>query len=71
MIRSKFLHFTIVILCTIILSMRGMAQISPGDLATVHAHLEGMANCTLCHTLGAKVSNENALIVTKKSKTIG
>ena len=48
--------------------MRGMAQISPGDLATVHAHLEGMANCTLCHTLGAKVSNEKCLDCHKEIK---
>ena len=33
------------------------AQISPGDLAEPHAHLEGMTNCTLCHVLGDKVSN--------------
>lgn len=68
MIRSKFLHLTIIILCTIMLSMRGMAQISPGDLAKVHAHLEGMANCTLCHTLGAKVSNEKCLDCHKEIK---
>ena len=38
-----------------------MAQISPGDLAEVHAHLEGMSNCTLCHTLGDKVTNDKCL----------
>lgn len=37
------------------------SQISPGELAKVHAHLEGMSNCTKCHTLGAKVSNEKCL----------
>lgn len=37
------------------------AQISPGELAEVHKHLEGMANCTQCHTLGDKVSNEKCL----------
>jgi hypothetical protein len=46
-----------------------MGQISPGDLAKVHAHLEGMANCTLCHTLGAKVSNEKCLDCHKEIKT--
>lgn len=38
------------------------AQISPGELAKVHSHLEGMSNCTQCHTLGAKVSNSKCLI---------
>jgi len=37
------------------------AQISPGDLAEVHSHLEGISNCTKCHTLGAKVTNDNCL----------
>jgi hypothetical protein len=37
------------------------AQISPGDLSEPHSALEGMSNCTQCHTLGAKVSNEKCL----------
>jgi len=38
-----------------------IAQISPGKLVSVHAHLEGISNCTQCHTLGSKVSNEKCL----------
>jgi hypothetical protein len=37
------------------------AQISPGELATPHAHLEGISNCTQCHVLGSKVSSEKCL----------
>ena len=37
------------------------AQISPGELAKVHSHLEGMSNCTKCHILGEKVSNSKCL----------
>ena len=37
------------------------SQISPGDLAKVHAHLEGMSNCTKCHTMGSKISNDKCL----------
>jgi len=37
------------------------AQISPGDLSNPHAHLEGLSNCTQCHVLGEKVSNEKCL----------
>ncbi len=36
-------------------------QISPGDLSEPHAHLKGLSNCTKCHTLGEKVSNEKCL----------
>lgn len=44
-----------------ILSFSAHAQISPGQLAKVHSHLEGISNCTKCHTLGDKVSNEKCL----------
>lgn len=37
------------------------AQISPGPLATVHSHLEGLTNCTKCHDLGNKVTNAKCL----------
>ncbi|NCA75908.1 MAG: 4Fe-4S dicluster domain-containing protein [Alphaproteobacteria bacterium] len=36
-------------------------QISPGKLAAVHTHLEGLSNCTQCHTLGDKVTNAKCL----------
>lgn len=45
----------------IVLNSRVLAQISPGDLASVHSDLEGMSNCTHCHTLGDKVSDEKCL----------
>jgi nitrate/TMAO reductase-like tetraheme cytochrome c subunit len=38
-----------------------LCQISPGELAKVHSHLEGMSNCTQCHILGEKVSNKKCL----------
>ncbi len=38
-----------------------IAQISPGPLAEVHADLEGMSNCTRCHTIGEKVENAKCL----------
>lgn len=37
------------------------AQLSPGDLSAVHAHLEGISNCTKCHILGEKVSGKKCL----------
>ena len=41
---------------------RVTAQISPGDLSGPHSHLEGLSNCTQCHVLGNKVSNEKCLV---------
>lgn len=49
------------ILLVIIFTGQLDAQISPGDLAEAHANLEGMSNCTQCHILGEKVSNEKCL----------
>jgi len=37
------------------------AQLSPGELAEPHKHLEGISNCTKCHVLRQKVSNEKCL----------
>jgi hypothetical protein len=49
------------LLIPLILGCPLFAQISPGDLAEPHSALEGMSNCTQCHTLGAKISNEKCL----------
>ncbi len=38
-----------------------LGQISPGELSKVHSNLEGMSNCTKCHVLGEKVSNQKCL----------
>lgn len=37
------------------------AQLSPGDLSAPHSYLEGLSNCTQCHVLGNKVSDEKCL----------
>lgn len=46
---------------TVILTGSAMAQISPGPLAGVHSHLEGLSNCTKCHELGNQVTNARCL----------
>ncbi len=38
-----------------------VAQLSPGDLTSAHAELEGIRNCTQCHTIGQKVENSKCL----------
>ena len=40
---------------------RTFAQISPGELSSAHAQLEGVGNCTQCHALGRAVPNDNCL----------
>ncbi len=64
--RLNFLYITF--LSTIFLSNL-QAQLSPGDLAAAHAHLEGISNCTQCHILGEKVSNDKCLACHKEIKT--
>jgi len=58
---SRLLKGLLIILTTCINLMSLQAQISPGDLSNAHAHLEGISNCTQCHVLGEKVSNEKCL----------
>ena len=55
--KSVYLHIIIILSCTQI----GLAQISPGELTTAHAKLEGMSNCTQCHELGSKVTDQKCL----------
>jgi len=65
----------LMVLFNLALNYNSFSQISPGELAKVHSQLEGMSNCTKCHTIGAKVSNDKCLachteikerIITKK-----
>lgn len=37
------------------------AQLSPGELARVHAHLEGLSNCTQCHQLGEHIDGAKCM----------
>ena len=52
---------TVTILLMILSVINLTAQISPGDLSEPHSNLEGISNCTQCHLLGNKVSNEKCL----------
>jgi len=44
------------------------AQISPGELSKSHANLEGVTNCTQCHSVGNKVTREKCLACHKDIK---
>ncbi|MFC2115873.1 cytochrome c3 family protein [Bacteroidota bacterium] len=52
---------TVITVIFIMLAVPVFAQISPGKLSESHAHLEGLSNCTKCHLLGEKASNEKCL----------
>ncbi len=57
----KYGVLTGIILVLSVLILPLSAQISPGELSKPHAHLKGLSNCTKCHILGEKVSNEKCL----------
>lgn len=60
MIKAK--HIVISVIFLIASTGENFSQISPGELSKAHAHLEGMSNCTQCHSLGSKVSNDKCLV---------
>lgn len=51
----------ILVLTLWMLGPYAFSQISPGDLIQGHADIEGVFNCTKCHDLGEKVSNNKCL----------
>lgn len=57
----KLFRLSFILFGTLILNPGVFAQISPGELAEPHAHLEGISNCTKCHELGEKVSDAKCL----------
>lgn len=46
------------------------AQFSPGKLTQAHADLEGMSNCTQCHTLGKEIDDNKCLACHEEIKTM-
>jgi hypothetical protein len=44
-----------------VLSVSLFGQISPGELSNAHKNLEGIDNCTKCHTIGRAISDDNCL----------
>ncbi|MCK5470400.1 MAG: cytochrome c family protein [Cyclobacteriaceae bacterium] len=64
--RSNLLHITVLFF---FVAINANAQISPGDLSNAHAELEGIMNCTECHILGGKISNDKCLDCHKELKS--
>lgn len=55
---------------SLFISVVAYCQLSPGDLSKAHVEMEGMSNCTLCHDLGKKVSNNKCLECHKEIKSL-
>ena len=58
---SAGLFFLVAAILVLFNTSNTYAQLSPGDLTKAHANLEGLSNCTKCHELGDKVTNEKCL----------
>jgi hypothetical protein len=59
--KNKTLKICTLILLILLCGTNLNAQLSPGVLSNVHSNLEGLSNCTQCHVLGDKVTNEKCL----------
>jgi len=51
----------VIVVLSLVCSAAARAQISPGELSSPHASLEGIGNCTRCHALGKEVANDRCL----------
>ncbi|MDA3929183.1 MAG: hypothetical protein PF541_09500 [Prolixibacteraceae bacterium] len=51
----------LILLLIFIFQARSYGQISPGDLTSAHANLEGMSKCVNCHVLRENVTDEKCL----------
>jgi len=56
--KSVFLN---ILLLSFLFLVKGYGQLSPGKLTSAHSELEGIRNCTQCHDLGNKVTDQKCL----------
>jgi len=59
--RRYLIHACLIILIYSIFNLNLYGQLSPGDLSSVHADLEGLKNCTQCHDAAEKISSSKCL----------
>ncbi len=62
----KLIKIIVVVFALIFIGSKCYAQISPGELSNGHSKLEGVSNCTQCHDLGNKVTNNKCLTCHKE-----
>lgn len=66
--RLRIIALVCILIALALISAFG--QISPGDLTTAHADLEGMSKCVQCHELGKHVTNAKCLDCHKEINTL-
>ena len=54
-------HILHIVILSLVIAINLQAQLSPGKLIQGHADLEGLFNCTQCHTLGNKIDDNKCL----------
>ena len=64
--KIRFIFLTFILSNIFVFS--SFAQFSPGVLSRGHANLEGVENCTKCHSVGNKVVREKCLDCHKEIK---
>jgi hypothetical protein len=61
MLNNKIIKTICLVLTGLFTGITLYGQLSPGDLSNFHSSLEGISNCTQCHVLGNKVSDNKCL----------
>ena len=64
----KIKIFLLTLLLSYLTVISSFAQFSPGQLSKGHANLEGVENCTKCHSVGNKVLRDKCLECHKEIK---
>jgi hypothetical protein len=62
-------NYSIILLFLFTCAGTALGQISPGELSAPHANLEGVENCTKCHSVGKAISDDNCLSCHGEIKT--
>ncbi len=68
--KSNKICWYILVFVLLLLNAPVFAQLSPGDLTNAHSKLEGISNCTSCHELGEKITNDKCLDCHKEIKNL-
>jgi hypothetical protein len=66
---DKMVTYVLVAALLCALAQVSSGQISPGELSGAHAQLEGVNNCTQCHSVGKAISDEHCLSCHREIKS--
>ncbi len=68
-IRFRFANLALAMIAFFFAIGTASAQLSPGPLSHWHSNLEGITNCTTCHSIGKLISNVKCLSCHKEIQT--